>query len=861
MRIPRSATAKKFFGVLGLLILCCGCSQPTLMTVTPTGIVSIIVSPLSVSVPLGVTHQFTAIGTFADGSTQDITTSVSWSSSSTTVAVISNSVGSQGLATSAAVGTTTITATSGSVTSSTTLTVGNAQLVSLAVTPVNPAIVQGSTQPFTATGTFTDGSTQDLTNSVTWNSSNTAVASINGTGLVTGVGTGTTTVAAASGSISGSTTLVVTVVGPVLTSVIVTPPNPSVSAGATQQFTATGVFSNGSTLDETAQVTWTSSSSSATISNVQGNNGLATSVTQGSTTITATLGSISGSASLSVTAAALKSIAITPLSVSVPLGVMEQFTATGTFTDNSTQNITATVMWSTSPVSIATISNASGSQGLALTVALGTVTVTASQGITIGSAQLVVVPSQGLEYGTYLGGSSEDVAHGIAVGSDGSMCVTGYTASNDFPVLNAYQSTKKGTVNAFLFCFNTDGSLRFSTYFGGSGTDKGEAITIGPTGNLYITGVTDSRDFPVTPGVVQPGKGEGTNAYVVQFTPQGALVWSTYWGTTSTEANTLAVDSSGNVFVAGDTSGAGGMDAYVLELNAAATAVIWSNTFGGSGVDSVRSIALLGEEAYVTGYTNSTDFPVTAGVVQPSCGSACTDYYNGFVAKLGAGGVSYATYLGGTVTSVASTTLNLGIGIAVDSSGDAYITGMTNTTDFPTTTGAFQRTFGGVTDLPGGLAACIDFIGARLPCGDAFVTKISPDGSTILASTYLGGSTADIGYTIRVDALGNVYVFGYTQSNASVGHTPFPTTPGAFQTVKAGGLDAFFSKLSNDCSTLLYSTYYGGTQDEEAFGGDVDSAGNGYLSGWTDSANLPLANPYQPTFKGVKDAFVAKIQP
>jgi hypothetical protein len=464
--------------------------------------------------------------------------------------------------------------------------------------------------------------------------------------------------------------------------------------------------------------------------------------------------------------------------------------------------------------------------------------------------------AQGLDFGTYLGGSSTDVSHGVAVGPDGSVCITGYTTSADFPVLNAYQPTKKGTANAFLSCFNVGGSLRFSTYFGGSGMDKGQAIVFGPNGNIYLVGTTNSTNFPVTPGVLQSKIGTGTNAFVAQFTSQGALVWSTYYGTTSTEGNTLALDASGNVFIAGDTSGAGGMDAYVSEITGDATHLVFANTFGGSGTDSVRSIAVLGEQAYVTGYTNSSDFPSTLGTFQPICGPSCGGLYSGFVAQLGASGVAYVSFLSG------SGTFNLGIGVAVDSGGNAYVTGTTNSTDWPgISSTSFQKIMVGVTDLQGGLAGCIDFLSARVPCGDAFITKISPDGSVILASTYLGGSTADIGYTIRVELNGNIDVFGYTQSHTDRTHTPFPTTVGAFQTVKAGGLDAFFSKLTNDCSTLLYSTYYGGSQDEEAFGGDIDSVGNGYFSGWTSSNNIPLANPYQSTFKGVKDAYVAKIQP
>ncbi len=362
-------------------------SGTTTLTVTPATLVSIAITPANPSIALGTTQQFTATGTFSDGSTQNLTTTVSWGSSSTTVAVISNSTGSQGLATSAAVGTTTITATSGSINSSTLLTVGAAQLVSLAVTPVNAAIVQSGTQQFTATGTYTDGSTQNLTNSVTWSSSATAVATINAAGLATGVGGGTTTISATSGTTSNSTSLTVTASGPALTSITVTPVNPSVAIGITQQFTATGNYSDGSTQNLTNSATWTSSVPTvASISNNPSSQGLATGIATGTTTITAAVGSVSGNTLLTVSSAALVSIAITPSNPSIVLGLTEQFAATGTYSDNSTRDLTSTVLWTTTSPAVATISTS----GLATSVSAGATTITASLGSVTASTAFTV---------------------------------------------------------------------------------------------------------------------------------------------------------------------------------------------------------------------------------------------------------------------------------------------------------------------------------------------------------------------------------------------------------------------------------------------------------------------------------------
>ncbi len=485
--------------------------------------------------------------------------------------------------------------------------------------------------------------------------------------------------------------------------------------------------------------------------------------------------------------------------------------------------------------------------------------------------------AQGLIYGTYLGGSGTDIAHGIVVDNLGAMYVAGFTTSSNFPVLNAFQPHLAGKANAFVSKFNSNGTLAWSTFLGGSNSDKASAIAQDSRQNIYVVGTTNSPDFPVTPGVVQTKlEGSFTNAFVAKFSPFGKLIWSTYLGTNDTEGNSIAVDSKGNVFVAGATGGPGGEDGFVTELSFNGSAIIFSKTIGGSGIDEIQSIALLNDEAYVAGFTNSADFPVTPGALQTTCGPACADYYNGFVAELGANGVAYATYLGGTKgvpgilapPSMGTAALNLAIGIAADSGGNAYITGTTNTSDFPVSKGAFQTRYGGTTDLPGGVAACIDFISAQLPCGDAYVVKLNPTGTAIDWATYLGGSTADMGYAIKLDNRDDVWVGGYTQSwkcetkGCNPTHYPFPTTADAYQPNKVSGLDTFLTEVAPGGSSLIYSTYYGGSLDEEAYGVAVDPQGNGYLTGWTKSENLKLStNAFQTTLTGTTNAFIVKILP
>ena len=287
--------------IVALAIVCGGVTRSNAAL---KRLVSIAVTPMNSSIAIGTTAQFTAIGTYSDNSTRDLTTSVTWSSSAKSVALISNAVRSKGKATLVAVGTTTITAKSGRISGSTPLTVAPPTLVSITIRPPNPSIILGMTEQFTATGTYSDNSTQDITTSVTWTSSAVSVATISNaagsTGGAASKDVGTTTITATSANISGSTILTVTPV--TLVSITVTPANPSAVLGTTEQFAATGTYSDNSTQDITTSVTWGSSASSvATISNAAGSIGKATAVAAGTTTITATSATISGSTILTVT--------------------------------------------------------------------------------------------------------------------------------------------------------------------------------------------------------------------------------------------------------------------------------------------------------------------------------------------------------------------------------------------------------------------------------------------------------------------------------------------------------------------------------------------------------------------------------
>ena len=398
-----------------------------------------------------------------------------------------------------------------------------------------------------------------------------------------------------------------------------------------------------------------------------------------------------------------------------------------------------------------------------------------------------------------------------------------------------------------------DPVLIYSTYLGGSGFDQGYAIAVDSFGNAYATGETAAIDFPTTPGAFQTNYGGG-DAFVSKLNPQGtALVYSTYLNGAS--GNGIAVDSAGNAYVTGET-GAGnfpttagsfntapmGFDTFITKLNPAGSALVYSARFGGNFDDFVRGIALdVAGNAYITGWTvcRSTicTFP-TVNAFQPNFGGGNND---AFVTKINSTGSAlvYSTFLGGG--KIINATDDWGEGIAVDSAGSAYVTGYTYSPDFPVTSGAFDTTRAGL---------------------DAFVTKFTPDGRSLVYSTFLGGAGREQGQGIAVDVNGNAYVTGITESfdnPFTKAYEGFPVTPGAFQA--KGSFDAFVSKLNANGSGLIYSTYLGGSADvDRGWAITLDGAGNATVTGDTASIDFPISNAIQGTYGGGStDAFVTKL--
>ena len=389
-----------------------------------------------------------------------------------------------------------------------------------------------------------------------------------------------------------------------------------------------------------------------------------------------------------------------------------------------------------------------------------------------------------------------------------------------------------------------DPGLAYSTCLGGSGFDDGFGIAVDTSGYAYITGLTESTEFPTTLGSFHLSLKGAADAFVIKLNPAGsALVYSTYFGGSGIDiGNNIAVDISGNAYVTGltnstdfpttpgalQTSLKGDSNAFITKLSPNGSTPVYSTYLGGSTFDDGFSIAVdISGSAYVTGVTKSTDFPITPGAFQTSFKGIA----DAFITKLNSAGSAlvYSTYLGGS-------TFDNGLGIAVDTSSNAYVTGFTQSTDFPTTPGAFQTSLKSIMN--------------------AFVTKLAPTGSVLVYSTYLGGSNQDVGNGIAVDISGNAYVTGLTDS------IDFPTTPGAFQITFKGGRDAFITKLNPAGNALAYSTYLGGSNQDEIFGIAVDASGNAYVTGLTKSTDFPTTpGAFQTSLKGDADAFVTKLNP
>ena len=431
--------------------------------------------------------------------------------------------------------------------------------------------------------------------------------------------------------------------------------------------------------------------------------------------------------------------------------------------------------------------------------------------------------------------------------------MAGVTNSENFPTtVGAYDTTYNAS-DVFISKLSADlSTLLASTYLGAGASDSASSITIDPSGNVYVTGYTYSSNFPTTPGAYDQkfNSSDYADIFISKLSPDlTTLLASTFLGGGENDSATaLMTDASGNVYVTGwtfsdnfpTTTGAFDQkynsthrrDAFISKLSADLSTLLISTFLGGGGGEWVSSLTMdRTGNIYVTGWTASDNFPVTTGAYDQKFNSS--GYTDAFVTKLSAdlSALLASTYLGGGGGEWTTS-------IAIDRTGDVYVTGGTGSDNFPVTMDAYDEKFNSS-----------EFI-------DAFVTKLSSDLSTLLASTYLGGENNESASSIAVDATGNIYVAGWTISDN------FPTTIGAYDVIfnSSGYSDAFISKLNADLTSLLASTYLGGGGGERVAAMTIDTAGNVYVTGWTGSDNFPTTDSaYSRILRGDIDSFISRL--
>jgi hypothetical protein len=476
------------------------------------------------------------------------------------------------------------------------------------------------------------------------------------------------------------------------------------------------------------------------------------------------------------------------------------------------------------------------------------------------SRTLVIDPV--LSYSTLIGGNSTDQGFGVAVDGAGNAYVVGLTNSSNFTTTSgAFSTALNSSFDVFVTKLNANGTgAVYSTYLGGSGDDRGFGIAVDGSGNVYVTGMTSSTNFP-TLNPVQSAHGGGTwDAFVSKLNASGsALVYSTYLGGSGPEnsnglhgynSGLIAVDSAGRAWVTGMTDStnfpgtttansaqpvaAANRDAFVARLNAAGTSLDYSSYLGGSGDDRSQGIALDSSgNAYLTGFTSSSNFPITAGVFQSSIAGSWDIFVSKIdPTKVGAASLSYSTYAGGSSDEY-------GQAIAVDGAGHAYFTGLANSA---------SRRFPTVNAVQGDGAGSYD----------VFVSKLNPTGTAMVYSTFVGGPNDDRGQGIAVDADGNAHVTGF--ASGGVGLSSFPVVAPLYATHGGGFWDGIAFKLNASGNALHYSTYLPGNGDDRGQSIALDANKNAYIAGLTTSSNFPTTSgSFQPQSAGGWDVFALKI--
>ncbi len=467
-------------------------------------------------------------------------------------------------------------------------------------------------------------------------------------------------------------------------------------------------------------------------------------------------------------------------------------------------------------------------------------------------SSLSSVVDPGFVFSTFHGGTGAEQGTALAIDAAGNVFLTGYTTSTNLPVHQPLQERTGGGQDAFVLKLSPAGRVIWSTYLGGGGTDSGSAIAVDSDGAVYVAGTTNSIDFPLKSPIPAGPRGS-SDAFIVKISSGGdQILHASVFGGSSVESiRAISIDSSNNVWLSGVTQSVDfplrtplqaqshGRDEGFLVKVSGSGELLLSTYLGGSGDDRPGN-ALVNDRlgnVYIAGATNSSDFPVTAGTVQPIKRNG----FDSFITKIRSDGkdLIYSTFLGGSADDGASS-------IALNPDGEAYVTGGTNSPDFPVTRGVFQPSFAG-----GGALG-----------GDAYVARLDSLGKSLAFSTFLGGTGPDQGSSIAVDLSGNAYIAGRTSLAGSVGSPPtFPLLKPLQSSYGGGFSDGFLSCVNSSGASLVFSTFLGGIDFDTADAVAVDLLHNVYITGNTLSANFPTFNSAQPSIgSSLSDAFAVKIR-
>jgi hypothetical protein len=450
-----------------------------------------------------------------------------------------------------------------------------------------------------------------------------------------------------------------------------------------------------------------------------------------------------------------------------------------------------------------------------------------------------------LRWSTFLGGNVGEQGTGVDLDHSGNAVVTGATLSSDFPTTpGAYDRSPNGRIDIIVAKISASGNaLLWSTLIGGGFDDEGHALVLDTSDNVFITGHTASPDWPVTPGAYDVSFNGAEDAIVAKLSASGgALWWSTFMGGSSTEeGHSITLDRTGNAVLVGatfstnfpttpgayQTSNHGANEAFAAALSSDGSALLWSTFLGGSGNEACWKLVLdASDNVAMTGQTSSSDFPATTGAYSTSFNGGNSD---AFAALLSSSGRSllWSTFLGGSGDES-------GYSVALDGSGDPVLTGGTNSVDFPTTPGAYDRSFNGG--------------------DDTFVAKLSSYGSALVWSTFLGGSGSDVSSAIVLGPSASPIVVGAT------GSIDFPTTPGGFDASWNGWVDVFAVSLTSAGNHLLWSTFLGGSGADYGSAIVLDASENPVVTGVTGSSDFPVTpGAYDASANGSLDIYVLTL--